>query len=61
MRPDPQDTVLFIRVVKYEYKHQPQWGFDGILTKAKIQSWVTKWNKDKRMIQDANQRKKVDE
>lgn len=51
IRPDPGDMVLFIQVVKYEY--QTWWGFDGIVIKANIQSWLTTWNKEKRMIQDA--------
>lgn len=51
IRPDLRDMVVLTQVVKCEY--QTQWGFDGILIKAKIQSWVTKWNKERRMIQDA--------
>lgn len=46
MRPNARDMVLFIQVVKHE--HQRQWGFDSILTKAKIRSWVTKWDKEKK-------------
>ena len=46
----PMDTVLTIQVVEYEY--QTQLGIDGILINAKIQIWVTKRNKEKRMVRD---------
>lgn len=44
--PDPGNTIFFIQVVKYEY--QTWWGFDGILIKAKIQSWLATGNKEKK-------------
>ena len=59
-RSKSMDMVLFIRIVKYE--KQKNWRFYNIIIDAKIQSWVIKWNKEKKeWFEMQNQRNKVDE